>query len=365
MIRQRLSGPSFTDDFVLTSDQGVTVRMDAAGRTTVEQGGDAAKGLNAAAPTVERRIARVENGYAVDYVIRNVGIDERGVPGVRIASVEGLLVETDQFGRYNLTGVPGGDWARGRNFILKVDPSTLPEGTPFTTANPLVRRITPGIPVRFDFGVKLPVDPLVGGTEQISVELGEVLFAPGSAELRKDHAPVIEKMAARVNAYGGGELVIQADGEAQALALGRAQAVESAIGSLLSPAAARATRIVVRTDVREASSTTVGVQHGALLLGTVLFDTDKSTIRPQYRPLLAQIAQRLVQRKGGVVGLVGHADRRVSDAYNMALGMRRAQAVYDAIAEQLTPEVRAKVRVEIVEDAPPAARVGRKQGSPS
>ncbi|MFC5373246.1 Calx-beta domain-containing protein [Brevundimonas faecalis] len=81
---------------------------------------------------------------------------EPGIPGVRIASVEGLIVETDQFGRYHLVGVDGGPWERGRNFILKVDPVTLPPGSRFSTDNPLLRRVTPGLPVRFDFGVVLP-----------------------------------------------------------------------------------------------------------------------------------------------------------------------------------------------------------------
>ncbi|MCY7417124.1 MAG: DUF11 domain-containing protein, partial [Chloroflexi bacterium] len=128
VIRQRLSELAFTDDFVLTSAQGVTVTMDAAGSTTLQKSGEAGKGLNAAEPSVERRVALAEGGYAVDYVVSNLGIDERGIPGVRIASVEGLLMETDQFGRFHLAGVPSGAWERGRNFILKVDPSTLPSG---------------------------------------------------------------------------------------------------------------------------------------------------------------------------------------------------------------------------------------------
>jgi uncharacterized repeat protein (TIGR01451 family) len=81
---------------------------------------------------------------------------EPGLAGVRIASVEGLLIETDAQGRWHLAGVDAQNALRGRNFILKVDASTLPAGASFTTANPLVRRITPGVPVRFDFGVRLP-----------------------------------------------------------------------------------------------------------------------------------------------------------------------------------------------------------------
>src|SRR5690606_4462919 len=108
---------------------------------------------------------------------------ERGVPGVRIVSVEGLVMETDPHGRYHLVGIEPGNAARGSNFILKVDPATLPPGTVFTTPNPQVRRITAGMPVRFDFGVKLPEGRLGGGQSSVVIALGEVLFQPGSADL--------------------------------------------------------------------------------------------------------------------------------------------------------------------------------------
>ncbi len=347
VVRQRLREPTFTGDFVLTNRQGVTLRMDAAGTTTIEKSGDAAKGLNGAMPAVERQVTQVEGGVEVAYVIRNTGIEERGIPGVRVASVEGLLVETDQFGRYHLIGISGGDMHRGRNFILKVDPSTLPAAAVFTTPNPLVRRVTPGLPVRFDFGTRLPVETLQG-RQGVDIALGEVLFAPGSRALRPEYLPVIEKMAAQVNAYGGGDLVIVANGEAQALALGRAEAVQTALQPLLAPAAAGATRITARTEVHQPGSTVVGVQGGRILLGTVLFETDKSVIRPPFRPLIRQVAERLQARGGGVVGIVGHADLRASDAYNLALGQRRAQAVYEALVGELPAAMRTQVRVETV-----------------
>jgi uncharacterized repeat protein (TIGR01451 family) len=82
--------------------------------------------------------------------------DESGVPGVRLVSVEGLVIETDAYGRFHIAGVPGGNPTRGHNFILKVDRATLPPGTEFTTENPRVKRITPGLPARFDFGIRLP-----------------------------------------------------------------------------------------------------------------------------------------------------------------------------------------------------------------
>ncbi|MDB5896177.1 MAG: hypothetical protein JWQ88_3708, partial [Rhodoferax sp.] len=353
VIRQRLTTLAFTGDFVLTSRQGVTVRMDASGRTTVEKSGDAAKGLNGAAPEVERHVSVGDGGegYLVDYVITNRGIDERGIPGVRLATVEGLLIETDQYGRYSVIGVSGGNWNRGRNFILKVDPSTLPSGAEFTTVNPLVRRITPGLPVRFDYGVKLPQESLEGN-RKVDIELGEVLFAPGSSEVRKAYEPAIQQMAARVNEYGGGEVLVQANGETSDLGLARARAVDAMLQKLVNPSAIAELRVTVRTDLTQPESLVVGLERTRLLLGTVLFDTDKAVVRPRFQALLAEVAKTLEQRGGGVVALVGHTDLRASAAYNLSLGLRRAKAVFDAIAKEMTPEARANLRVDPSYGAP-------------
>jgi uncharacterized repeat protein (TIGR01451 family) len=359
VIRQRLTELAFTNDFVLTSAQGVTVRMDAEGKTTVEKSGEAAKGLNAAEPSVERRIAQGEGGYVVDYVVRNLGIDERGIPGVRIASVEGLLIETDQFGRYHLAGVPGGAWERGRNFILKVDPSTLPAGSVFTTDNPLLRRITPGLPVRFDWGVKLPVEEIEGGTQQVEMELGEVIFTPGSAEVRAEYLPAIEKIAAKVVEYRGGDVVVSANGHTESLAFDRANAVKAAMLAKLPADIARNLVVSVRADPGDPESLVLGLGEGGYLLGKVLFDTDKSDIRPEFEPLLDKLAEALERLGGGDVAVIGHTDVRGSHAYNTALGLRRAKSVYEALAKRLTPEVRAKVRVDVSND--PTAPVGVKR----
>lgn len=362
IVRQRLSALSFTPDFVLTSAQGVTVRMDAQGNTTVEKSGDARKGLNAAAATVERRVAQGEGGYVVDYVIRNAGIDERGIPGVRIASVEGLLIETDQYGRYHLAGMPGGPSQRGRNFILKVDPSTLPAGTQFTTDNPLLRRITPGLPVRFDFGVKLPVQLIDAGTEQTEMALGEVLFAPGSAEVRPKYLPVIEKMAAKVREHHVSEVVIEANGGSEALAFERATSVREALLAKLGDASTRDLVVSARGNVDDPDSLVVAAAEGGALLGTVLFDTDKSSIKTEFEPLLDKLAAALEQRGGGAIAIIGHADVRGSHDYNTALGMRRAKAVYEALAKRLSPQVRTKVRVEASGDPAAPVDTKRKQG---
>src|SRR5690606_18215728 len=337
------SAPEFTDDFALTTQQGVTLRMDAAGNTRVERNsGDAAKGLTAAEPTVERRVSKVEDGYRVDYVIANAGVDERGIPGVRIATVEGLLVETDQFGRFHLVGVDGGRWERGRNFIMKVDPATLPLGSQITTDNQRRHLISYELPVLYDFGVKCPPGLIEGGTEEVEMLMDEVIFAPGSAEVRARYLPAIEAMAEKVRQYKGGEVVITANADSEGLAFDRANAVKAALLAKLDAESAKGLSVTARADVDDPNSLVVGVDEGGALLGTVLFDTDKSVIRPEFEPLLDRVAAALEKMGGGSIAIVGHTDIRASHAYNVALGMRRATAVYEALAKRLSPEVRAK-----------------------
>ena len=356
VIRQRLRTAAFTDDFVLESDQGIRVRMAADGSTRIETRGDAAKGLTAAAPVVERRSVVEGNEVVVDYIIRNEGIDERGIPGVRLASVEGLLIETDQFGRYHLTGVDGGAWTHGRNFILKVDPSTLPAGAGFTTANPLLRRVTPGVPVRFDFGVRMP-EPIRADAQAVELELGEVLFAPDSAVVRPRYGAVLEKMAAQVETHGGGDVLIRGDGN-QALGYQRAVAVRDALVARLPPAVAQRTSISVRGDLGDPASRSLTLQGADTLLGTVLFDTDKAEVKPEFGPLMEQVAAAVVQVKGRVI-VTGHTDVRGSHAYNRQLGLRRAQAVQRAIAANLPPGTVQAVNVEYNDDPATPAEHGR------
>ncbi|MEI4515636.1 MULTISPECIES: Ig-like domain-containing protein [unclassified Stenotrophomonas] len=153
---------------------------------------------------------------------------ERGIPGVRVASVEGLVIETDAYGRYHLVGINGGQ-ARGRNFILKVDPTTLPADARFTTRNPLLRRITPGLPVRFDFGVALPEGRFNAGPPQSVLEVGEGLFVPGQATLGAAAETVLAHAARTLEAQGGGQVNVAAGQATPALAGQRAEVLRKAL----------------------------------------------------------------------------------------------------------------------------------------
>ena len=66
--------------------------------------------------------------------------------------------------------------------------------------------------------------------------------------------------------------------------------------------------------------------------GRLNFDFDKSVVKPQYYELLRNLKNYLEQQDMRVT-IIGHTDSKGSDAYNMALGMRRAVAVRDKLLE--------------------------------
>ncbi|MFW5329818.1 beta strand repeat-containing protein [Hydrogenophaga sp. ZJX-1] len=153
VISQWVTEPVFSGDSVITSGEGARIVVKPSGEVRYEHSGDVAAGLNHQDLRVQRTVTPLEGKHRVDYVITNHGVSEVGIPGVRLASPEGLVVQTDSYGRFHLEGIDTGARARGRNFVLKVDPVSLPPGARVTTANPLVRRLTGGLMVRFDFGV--------------------------------------------------------------------------------------------------------------------------------------------------------------------------------------------------------------------
>ncbi len=85
-----------------------------------------------------------QNGYPDD--------GEPGLPGVRLATVNGDIITTDEFGRYHIPCASIPDAERGSNFLLKLDDRTLPLAYNVTTENPRVVRATRGKFVKMNFG---------------------------------------------------------------------------------------------------------------------------------------------------------------------------------------------------------------------
>lgn len=64
-------------------------------------------------------------------------------------------------------------------------------------------------------------------------------------------------------------------------------------------------------------------------LGDVLFDLDESTIRADARNVLQRNSAWLLRWTSTRITVEGHADSRGTSEYNLALGLRRSQAVKD------------------------------------
>ncbi|MEZ5854628.1 MAG: SdrD B-like domain-containing protein [Hyphomicrobiaceae bacterium] len=84
---------------------------------------------------------------------------EGGLPGIRLATVSGFQITTDEHGRYHFPCAVVADLRRGSNFILKLDTRSLPAGYQLTTENPRVIRMRYGRMGKINFGAARP--PLV------------------------------------------------------------------------------------------------------------------------------------------------------------------------------------------------------------
>jgi uncharacterized repeat protein (TIGR01451 family) len=77
---------------------------------------------------------------------------EKGIAGVRLATVRGLLITTDNYGRFHVACADVPNELHGSNFIMKLDERTLPSGYRVTTENPRVVRLTRGKITKLNFG---------------------------------------------------------------------------------------------------------------------------------------------------------------------------------------------------------------------
>ncbi|MCB1459376.1 MAG: DUF11 domain-containing protein [Nitratireductor sp.] len=103
---------------------------------------------------------------------------EAGLPGVRIATVKGLLVTTDKAGRFHVTCAMIPDENIGSNFEMKLDPRTLPDGYSVTTENPRVIRLTRGKLSKLNFGA--------ARARLVRLELSDESFEGNSLNLKRD-----------------------------------------------------------------------------------------------------------------------------------------------------------------------------------
>jgi outer membrane protein OmpA-like peptidoglycan-associated protein len=99
----------------------------------------------------------------------------------------------------------------------------------------------------------------------------------------------------------------------------------------------------VRVGLRLGSCSTFTVAHydrsvltmldtvGTIVFLPIEFDFDQATIRPESLPLLERIADAMKAHPSLIIEVRGHTDDRGTDAYNLRLSQRRAEAVVEAL----------------------------------
>lgn len=78
----------------------------------------------------------------------------------------------------------------------------------------------------------------------------------------------------------------------------------------------------------------IGTAERFVLDGSVLFEFDSATLRPEAQAALRTMADRFAGRDLARIGVEGHTDSRGEAEYNRDLSLRRAEAVRDWLGRQ-------------------------------
>jgi uncharacterized repeat protein (TIGR01451 family) len=131
-------------------------------------------------------------GKVFDDVNRNGRQDdgEKGLPGVRVITAQGLATTTDQYGRFHITCAIVPNESRGSNFVLKLDDRTLPSGFRLSTDQLQIKHATAGKALKFDFGASI--------YRVVAIDLSDAVFEPGTTEIRAQWKPRLDLLLAEL-----------------------------------------------------------------------------------------------------------------------------------------------------------------------
>ena len=79
---------------------------------------------------------------------------------------------------------------------------------------------------------------------------------------------------------------------------------------------------------------------GLVMPGNITFDTNKSTIKPNFYNTLAKVAQTLTEDNKSAILVTGYTDNTGNDSINIPLSQARAQAVASYLAGKGVPTSR-------------------------
>ncbi len=153
------------------------------------------------------------NGYADE--------GEPGIPSVRVATVKGLLINTDKHGRFHVSCADVPNATIGSNFLMKLDTRSLPKGYGLSTENPREVRLTRGKITKLNFGVCKRRD--------LDLDVTKDAFDPNSLDLKAKWAAGLDRLIALLQQGKGGLIITYRCGTHAPIADERVEAVAEAV----------------------------------------------------------------------------------------------------------------------------------------
>lgn len=137
----------------VTSASGTALYLAKDGQTKRSVSGNLKRGLGSEHLQLTRNVYKQPDAYLHEIVVENLGVSDKGIPGVKLITAEGFKLETDEHGRFH---VPD-RWvldAKGRNLVIKVDEDSLPAGMKVISENPKAIRVMPNKLNKVNFSVR-------------------------------------------------------------------------------------------------------------------------------------------------------------------------------------------------------------------
>jgi len=178
-----------------------------------------------------------------------------------------------------------------------------------------------------------------------AVLAGVLLLSPGcatnpdgSTEYRRT---AIGALAGAAVGAGGGALIAGRGHRGTGAVIGGlvGAAGGGAIGNYMDRQAAE-----MKRKLPEAAVAVEGDKLYVALPAGILFDVDKTEIKPSARDSIAKAAEVLLQYPDTYITVEGHTDSTGSDEYNMRLSERRADAVRDELQRAGVPAARITIK---------------------
>lgn len=111
---------------------------------------------------------------------------EDGLPGARIVTAQGMLITTDQHGRFSVACADLPDSRIGSTYIMKLDPRSMPSGYRIISENPRTVRLSAGKVTRLNFATSI--------ARVVRVDLVDAAFVPAQIYLRPEWETQLQQL---------------------------------------------------------------------------------------------------------------------------------------------------------------------------